>query len=298
MPRAPSNGRSPEKAPYRRRSSARRASASADPRAPTDSSDDEIYLRKRTRRQILSPDTTSSSGQSTPKTTPQTTPQKPIANGVATANGVSPARRNGLEGGPSASTQGSDSSPARIATPATPAKGNRPSLRTLADLGLADRAAPPCPNYSGYSTLCLKDGQIEWEKAYSLSPQHRPVIERMVSWFNSEDMTRDGISQVMRNVSLEFSWKVHVTVCKLTRQDPDYRELFRKYRGLLGVRIGLLRQEFLPDAEGYEIVHVGPASNGAMGTNGPGSSSSAPAVAQAGLRNGSQGGNAILIAST
>lgn len=204
MPRAPSNGRSPETAPYRRRSSARQASASAGQRAPTDSSDDDIYLRKRTRRQILSPDTTSSSGASTPKTTPQTTPQKPTANGIAngTANGVSPAGENG---GPSASTLGSESSPARIATPATPAKGNRPSLRTLADLGLEDREAPPCPNYSGYSTLCLKDGQIEWEKAYSLSPQHRPVIERMVSWFNSEDMTRDGISQVMRNVSLKRS---------------------------------------------------------------------------------------------
>lgn len=196
MPRAPSNGRSPDKAPHRRRSSARRASASAGQRAPTDSSDDELYLRKRTRRQILSPDTPSSSRASTPKTTPHTTPQKPIA------NGVSPPGRNG---GPSTSTQDSESSPARIATPATPAKGNRPSLRTLADLGLADRDAPPCPNYSGYSTLCLKDGQIEWEKAYSLSPQHRPVIERMVSWFNSEDMTRDGISQVMRNVSSRFN---------------------------------------------------------------------------------------------
>ncbi|EJT46160.1 hypothetical protein A1Q1_05371 [Trichosporon asahii var. asahii CBS 2479] len=281
MPRAPSNGRSSEKAPSRRRTSARRAGGSGGQRAPTESSDDEIYLRKRTRRLILSPDTTSSSGASTPKTTPQTTPQKPTANGTANgiadgvANGVSPAGQNG---GPSATTQGSDNSPGRIATPATPAKGNRPSLRTLADLGLEDREAPPCPNYSGYSTLCLKDGQIEWERAYSLSPQHRPFIERMVSWFNSEDMTRDGISQVMRN-------------------DPDYRELFRRYRGLLGVRIGLLRQEFLPDAEGYEIVHVGPASNGATMTNGP-SSSSAPAAAQATLRNGSQGGNAFLVASS
>lgn len=298
MPRAPSNGRSSEKAPSRRRTSARRAGGSGGQRAPTESSDDEIYLRKRTRRLILSPDTTSSSGASTPKTTPQTTPQKPTANGTANgiadgvANGVSPAGQNG---GPSATTQGSDNSPGRIATPATPAKGNRPSLRTLADLGLEDREVPPCPNYSGYSTLCLKDGQIEWERAYSLSPQHRPVIERMVSWFNSEDMTRDGISQVMRNVSLRSSCSSRV--CQADRQDPDYRELFRRYRGLLGVRIGLLRQEFLPDAEGYEIVHVGPASNGATTANGP-SSSSAPAAAQATLRNGSQGGNAFLVASS
>lgn len=205
MPRAPSNGRSPERAPYRSRSTRRTsASASQSQRAPTDSSDDEIYLRKRTRRQILSPDTTSSSGASTPRTTPLTTPQKSALNSVV--NDGSPAVRNGGgQPGPSTSTQGSDSSPARITTPATPAKGRSPSLRTLADLGLADRDAPPCPNYSGYSTLCLKDGQIEWEKAYSLSPQHRPVIERMVSWFNSEDMTREGISQVMRNVSSRSS---------------------------------------------------------------------------------------------
>lgn len=115
-------------------------------------------------------------------------------------------------------------------------------------------------------------------------------------------------------------------------QDSDYRELFRKYRGLLGVRIGLLRQEFLPDADGYEIVHVGPESsapaplttngsngmngsngsnamngmdgsigvNGSNGTDGSsgvnGSSAATPVPSK--LRNGTQGSNGFLVASS
>lgn len=194
MPRAPSNGCSPDAAPYRRRSDPLQgAGRTAGERPlPADSSDDEELLvrSRRGRRQILSPDTPSTSGATTPKATP---PGKP--------NGA-PSTVKSDGSGPPPSVQGSESSPVQIATPATPSKGNQPPLRTLAELGLGERDTPPCPNYSGYSTLCLKDGEIEWEKAYSLAPEHRPVIERMVSWFNSDDMTRDSISQVMRNVGL------------------------------------------------------------------------------------------------